>query len=68
MPNLLTICHNIPVVREAFLLAGQGIVDYGYASDWWKGATIPKPRIVQTDSDATADDDAEKANEFVAEL
>ncbi|PPJ54634.1 hypothetical protein CBER1_06157 [Cercospora berteroae] len=68
VPNLLTICHNIPVVREAFLLAGQGIVDYGYASDWWKGATIPKPRIVQTDSEATADDDVEKANEFVAEL
>ncbi|KAF2207105.1 hypothetical protein CERZMDRAFT_102607 [Cercospora zeae-maydis SCOH1-5] len=68
MPNFLTISHNIPVVREAFLLAGQGITDYGYASDWWKGATIPKPRIVQTDSEASADDAAEAANEFVAEL
>ncbi|KAM3418151.1 hypothetical protein BST61_g6355 [Cercospora zeina] len=67
IPNLLTISHNIPVVREAFLLAGQGIVDYGYASDWWKGATIPKPRIVQTDSEAAAEA-AEAANEFVAEL
>ena len=67
-PSLITICHSIPVAREAFLLAGQTRSDYGYDADWWKGASIPKPRIITTADGSAADSETDRYDEFVAEL
>lgn len=67
-PNLITICHSIPMAREAFLLAASPIADYGHDANWWKGAAVSKPRIVHTDGEIAADQDTDSSDEFMAEL
>lgn len=66
--NLITICNSIPVAREAFLVAGKPLADYGYEAEWWKGASIAKPRIVDTEAGTAEDQETDTFDEFVAEL
>ena len=46
LPALVTILHAIPVAREALLMRSYTIPDYGHDSEWWDGAIIKTPKIV----------------------
>lgn len=67
-PNLITILHAIPKVREAFLLRSEEKTDYGFHQDWWQGSSIPKPRIVSIADGSAADPDTDRYDEFIQEL
>ena len=46
LPALVTILHAIPVAREALLMRSHTIPDYGHDKEWWDGAVIKAPKIV----------------------
>jgi hypothetical protein len=68
MPNLLTICHAIPKARATFLMTDYARSDYGYDAEWWKGHSIPMPRVVHTVDNASPEPDGDKYDEFIAEV
>lgn len=43
---LLTIYHEIPLVREIFLNRSEVLPNYGFNPDWWSGTAIQMPSIV----------------------
>lgn len=46
LPALITILHAIPAAREALLIRSYTIPDYGHDKEWWDGAIIKAPKIV----------------------
>ncbi|EQB45037.1 ubiquitin interaction domain-containing protein [Colletotrichum gloeosporioides Cg-14] len=44
--SILTILHEIPLVRNALLSAGEPAASYGHNSEWWKGQPIYKPHVL----------------------
>ncbi|KZF22610.1 hypothetical protein L228DRAFT_260776 [Xylona heveae TC161] len=46
LSSLITILHAIPLAREALLLREHLLNDYGYNSEWWDGAPVQVPRVV----------------------
>ena len=67
LPNLLTICNAIPAAREAFLMREHVRADYGQDPDWWRGHTIPMPRIVHTIDGTPSDPDSDNYDELIVE-
>ncbi|CAK4018251.1 Hypothetical predicted protein [Lecanosticta acicola] len=66
-PNLITICHAVPIAREAFLMREHAEQDYGSDADWWHGAIITIPRIVHTLDGSAVEPDTDKYDEFLSE-
>ena len=54
LPALLTIFHAIPMAKEALLLRGCGLGDYGQSDEWWSGVPIEMPRVVSLDHTRTS--------------
>lgn len=55
-PALITILHAIPAAREALLLRNYTELDYGHDKEWWDGAIIKAPKVVDiTDSSIDTD-------------
>ncbi|KAF2170812.1 hypothetical protein M409DRAFT_63869 [Zasmidium cellare ATCC 36951] len=67
-PNLITICHSIAKLREAFYLRDYVKHDYGSEPDWWRGHPIPMPRIVHTSDGTSAEPDSDKYDELISEV
>ncbi|KAK4501469.1 hypothetical protein PRZ48_007278 [Zasmidium cellare] len=67
-PNLITICHSIAKLREAFYLRNYVKHDYGSEPDWWRGHPIPMPRIVHTSDGSSAEPDSDKYDELISEV
>lgn len=67
-PNLITICHSIAQLREAFLMRDYVKHDYGSEPDWWRGHPIPMPRIVHTSDGTSAEPDSDKYDELISEV
>lgn len=44
--GLLTILHAIPLAREALLLRGHTLSNYGHDTQWWNGQPIHLPKVV----------------------
>jgi hypothetical protein len=55
LAGFLTILHSIPIAREALLIRGRLLPDYGYDPQWWNGQAVNLPKIVTLD-DTRADD------------
>lgn len=68
LPSFLTICHNIPAVRELLLMPGYTRYDYGQNPEWWKGHPIVLPKVVHTSDGSPADPVLARYDDFVAEL
>lgn len=59
LPALITILHAIPAAREALLMRKYTELDYGHDKEWWDGAIIKAPKVVDvTDSSVDTDWDA----------
>jgi len=67
LPNLLTIGHSIPAMREKLLLRDYTMAQYGTDAEWWKGHQIALPKIVHTESGAPADAEIDQWDEFISE-
>ena len=48
---LLTIYHEIPLLREVFLNRGVTQVNYGHDNEWWAGKAIEVPYISGSEPD-----------------
>ncbi|KAL1971042.1 hypothetical protein VTN77DRAFT_2876 [Rasamsonia byssochlamydoides] len=55
LAGFLTIIHSIPLAREALLLRGRVLSDYGYDPQWWNGQPIKAPKVMSLE-DAYAED------------
>lgn len=66
-PNMLTIFHAIPKAKEALLMRGCVNSDYGSDPEWWRGNSIPVPRIVHTIDGSPVAPDTDKHDELIAE-
>lgn len=54
---LLTIYHSIPLAREALLMPGLKIHNYGHEASWWSGTTDENTKALSTDSTLRVDRD-----------
>ena len=59
LPSLVTILHAIPLARETLLLREDTLPDYGHDAEWWGGAAIKAPKIVNL-ADGFPDGDGEE--------
>ncbi|KAI9837545.1 MAG: hypothetical protein M1819_007196 [Sarea resinae] len=50
LSSLLTIMHAIPLAREALLLRGHTLSEYGHNNEWWDGNAIRMPRVVDVET------------------
>ncbi|OQO04689.1 hypothetical protein B0A48_09612 [Cryoendolithus antarcticus] len=67
LPNFLTICHSIPLAREALLLRDHVQGYYGSDSDWWRGSVIKLPSVVHVESGLPADSAHDEADALIAD-
>ncbi|KAF6836161.1 ubiquitin interaction domain-containing protein [Colletotrichum plurivorum] len=44
--SILTILHEIPLVRNVLLSTGEKAASYGHNSEWWKGQPIYAPHVL----------------------
>ncbi|KAI4149572.1 MAG: hypothetical protein LQ341_001282 [Variospora aurantia] len=56
LPGVMKILHAIPAAREALLGRNRVSTDYGYHNEWWDGAPIEAPIIVQAEEAHTISD------------
>ncbi|KAI9864990.1 MAG: hypothetical protein M1824_004088 [Vezdaea acicularis] len=49
LAQILTIFHSIPLARDVLLQPQHLLSDYGEDSEWWNGATINTPLVVDVD-------------------
>ena len=61
--SLLTIYHNIPLVRNILLSYPSPTRTYGHNSEWWKGQQILKPEVLaaMARGEAVTDDEIRPA-------
>ncbi|KAK6434459.1 hypothetical protein LTR95_009360 [Oleoguttula sp. CCFEE 5521] len=67
LPNFLTICHAIPLAREALLLRVHVQSNYGSDEDWWRGSVIKLPSVVRVESGLPADSAHDQADALIAD-
>ncbi|KAI4114270.1 MAG: hypothetical protein LQ345_004921, partial [Seirophora villosa] len=56
LPGVMKILHAIPAAREALLGLDRVSSDYGFQSEWWDGAPIEAPLIVDAGEAYTMSD------------
>lgn len=61
---LLTIYHEIPLLREVFLDRKNILANYGSSNEWWTGKAINIPRMDQENPDNGSQADKEFKYEF----
>ncbi|KAF2720553.1 hypothetical protein K431DRAFT_285667 [Polychaeton citri CBS 116435] len=65
---LLTICHSIPLAREALLMRDHVRPNYGEDGEWWKGHPVAMPKIVSLADGSVVDEDEHTSEELVMEV
>lgn len=54
LPNLLTIGYSIPLLRDLWLSASSTVSEYGHNPEWWRGAEINVPKVINMDNGSQA--------------
>lgn len=66
--GLLTICACIEGAREALLMRGHVLDNYGQDAEWWRGHPISLPKIVHVDDGRPAEPESDKREKILAEV